>query len=88
MNTETTVLTALSEHAGNAQSLSEMIQTSAREECSWVPLDNPTVFCIRFPSERAVRNFQHAFESFSHASKRTVKRVRAKERAERARVPL
>lgn len=83
MNTETTVLTALSEHASNAESLSEMIQTSARAKSCFVGSYTNWI-TIRFPSEKSARAFQDAFESFAHASKRTVKRVRAKERAEMA----
>lgn len=90
MNTETTVLTALSEHAGNAQSLSQMIQTSAKSKGALVrfcPItDNPVVM-VHFPSLKAATRFHGAFSLFSAAAKRTVKRVRAKERAERARVP-
>jgi hypothetical protein len=82
MSTET--LTTPSAPVSNGLALSEMIQTSARAESSWVPLDNPTVFSIRFRHPRHARAFQHAFESFEHAAKRTVKRVRAKERAEMA----
>lgn len=83
MNTECALPTSLSEHAGNAESLSQMIQTSAKVKSCFVGSYTNWI-TIRFPSERAARNFQHAFESFAHASKRTVKRVRAKERAEMA----
>lgn len=78
---ESTITAALSEDAGNVKSLSAMIQASAKAENCFVAWD---LVHIRFPNEKAVRAFQDAFESFAHASKRTVKRVRAKERAEMA----
>lgn len=83
MNTECTFPTALSEHAGNAQALSQMIQTSAKAKSCFVGSYTNWI-TIRFPSEKSARAFQDAFESFAHASKRTVERVRAKERAEMA----
>lgn len=85
MNTECTLPTALSEHADNAESLSQMIQTSAKSKGALVRFcpvtDNPVVM-VHFHSLNAATRFHGAFSLFSAAAKRTVKRVRAKERAE------
>lgn len=84
MSTDTILASLTSDRASNAEALSQMIQTSARAKSSYIASNRPNVFAIEFPSEKSARDFQDAFESFAHASKRTVKRVRAKEREERA----
>lgn len=65
-------------HIENWDILSDMIRASAKSTASYVPLDNPTVFCIRFQTEKSARAFQDAFESFAHASKKTVRSVHRK----------
>ena len=71
----------------NGLALSRMIQTSAKSKGALIRLcpitDNPVV-TIHFPSLKAASHFHEAFSLFSAAAKRAAKRVRAKEREQRA----
>lgn len=72
--------------ANTGLALSRMIQTSAKSKGALIrhcPItDNPVVM-VHFSSMKAAVQFHGAFSLFSTAAKRTVKNVRARQRAER-----
>lgn len=65
-------------HTESWDILSDMIRASAKVESTYISWAENDVFHINFRHPRYARAFQDAFESFVHASKKTVRNVQRK----------